>query len=97
MDELLTNVSLYWFTGTAGSSARLTKETARQASPPCPVPIGVAVLPHDITLAVRAHVEHLYDVRQWTEFEHGGHFSALEVPDQLAADITAFFQLVRSS
>ncbi|MEV8378151.1 epoxide hydrolase family protein [Kribbella sp. NPDC056861] len=97
MDELLTNVSLYWFTGTAGSSARLTKETARQASPPCPVPIGVAVFPHDITLAVRAHVEHLYDVRRWTEFEHGGHFSALEVPAQLAADITAFFQLVRSS
>jgi pimeloyl-ACP methyl ester carboxylesterase len=97
MDELLTNVSLYWLTGTAGSSARLTKETARSAPSVCPVPVGVAVLPHDITLAVRAHVEYLFDVRQWTEFEHGGHFSALEVPEQLAADISSFFRKVRSS
>jgi epoxide hydrolase len=97
LDELLTNVSLYWLTGTAGSSARLTKETAGIAPPRCAAPIGVAVLPHDITLAVRAHVEYLFDVRQWTEFEHGGHFSALEVPEQLAADITAFFRLIRRS
>jgi len=91
IDDLLTNVSLYWLTGTAGSSARLTKETAGIAPPVCTVPIAVAVMPHDITLAVRAHVEHLFDVVQWTEFAHGGHFAALEVPELLAADITGFF------
>jgi pimeloyl-ACP methyl ester carboxylesterase len=95
-DEILTNVSLYWLTGTAGSSARLTKETAGIAPPTCPAPIAVAVMPHDITLAVRAHVEYLFDVRQWTEFDHGGHFSALEVPELLAADITSFFAKLQS-
>ncbi|GAA1574492.1 epoxide hydrolase [Kribbella sancticallisti] len=96
IDELLTNVSLYWLTGTAGSSARLTKETAGIAPPLCAAPIGVAVLPHDITLAVRAHVEHLFDVVRWTEFDRGGHFAALEVPDLLAADIAGFFAELQS-
>ena len=33
---------------------------------------------------------------QWTEYEHGGHFAALEVPDLFAADVTRFFQLLQS-
>jgi pimeloyl-ACP methyl ester carboxylesterase len=97
IDHLLTNISLYWFTGTAGSSARLTKETAGIAPPICAAPVGIAVMPHDITLAVRAHVEYVHNVVRWTEFDHGGHFSALEVPDLLAADMIAFFNDLRSS
>ena len=89
-DELLTNVSLYWLTGTANSASRLRKESTKPA-PTCDVPIGVAVLPQDITQAVRPIVEQTYQVVQWTEFDRGGHFAALEVPDLLAADITTFF------
>ncbi|GAA3453405.1 epoxide hydrolase family protein [Dactylosporangium matsuzakiense] len=89
-ERLLTDVSLYWLTATAGSSARLTRETPRGAAP-CPVPVGVAVLPHDITQSVRPLAERLYDIRQWTELDRGGHFAAMEVPDLLAADIAAFF------
>jgi pimeloyl-ACP methyl ester carboxylesterase len=89
-DDLLTNVSLYWLTGTANSASRLRKESTNPART-CDVPIGVAVLPQDITQAVRPIVEQTYQVLQWTEFDRGGHFAALEVPDLLAADITSFF------
>ena len=95
-DVLLTDVSIYWFTRTAGSSARLAKESGYGT--PCPVPMGVAVLPHDIVLSVRPLAERLFDIRHWTELPRGGHFAALEVPVELAADIRAFFRsLVISS
>jgi pimeloyl-ACP methyl ester carboxylesterase len=94
IDRVLTDVMLYWLTNTSGSSARLHFESfkGRGGPLPCPAPVGVAVLPHDITLAVRPLAERLYDIVHWTEFEHGGHFAALEVPDALAADIRAFFR-----
>jgi pimeloyl-ACP methyl ester carboxylesterase len=90
-DVLLTDVSIYWFTRTAGSSARLARESGPVG--PGRFPLGVAVLPHDIVLSVRPLAERAYDVRHWTELSRGGHFAALEVPDELAADIRAFFQL----
>jgi pimeloyl-ACP methyl ester carboxylesterase len=93
-DVLLTDVSIYWFTRTAGSSARLAKESGRGA--PCPVPMGVAVLPHDIVLPVRPLAERSFDIRHWTELPRGGHFAALEVPVELAADIRAFFGSITS-
>ena len=89
-DVILTDVMHYWLTRTAASAARLVKESGR---PPvdCPAPLGVAVLPHDIVQPVRPLVEMRHDVRRWTEYPRGGHFAALEVPELLAADITAFF------
>ncbi|MEV7628434.1 epoxide hydrolase family protein [Actinoplanes sp. NPDC089786] len=89
-DRMLTDVSLYWLTATAASSARLTRETPRGAAA-CPVPVGVAVLPHDITQSVRPLAERLYDIRHWSEFERGGHFAAMEVPELLAEDVRTFF------
>ncbi|MET8797576.1 epoxide hydrolase family protein [Nocardia sp. NPDC004568] len=89
-ERMLTDVSLYWLTATAASSARLTRETTRGATP-CPVPLGVAVFAHDITQSVRPLAERLYDIRHWSEFDRGGHFAAMEVPELLAADIRAFF------
>ena len=89
-DRLLTDVTLYWLTATAASSARLHHDAPRRTDP-CPVPVGVAVFPHDITLSVRPLAERLYDIRQWSEFERGGHFAAMEVPDLLAADVRDFF------
>ncbi|RAJ40098.1 pimeloyl-ACP methyl ester carboxylesterase [Kitasatospora sp. SolWspMP-SS2h] len=89
-ERLLTGVSLYWLTATAASSARLTRETPRGGTP-CPVPLGVAVFAHDITLAVRPLVERRYDVRHWSEFDRGGHFAAMEVPGLFARDVREFF------
>jgi pimeloyl-ACP methyl ester carboxylesterase len=91
-DVILTDVMHYWLTGTAGSSARLVKESGLGSGPtPCPAPLGVAVLPYDIVQSIRPLVEMRHDVRRWTEYPRGGHFAALEVPELLADDITAFF------
>ena len=95
-EVIVTDVMHYWITGTAGSSSRLIKESGLTAGPiPCPVPLGVAVLPHDIVQPVRPLVEPRHDIRQWTEFPRGGHFAALEVPELLAADVTTFFEGLR--
>lgn len=89
---ILDDVMHYWLTRTAASSSRLVKESGLGAGPiPCPVPLGVAVLPRDIVQSVRPLAEVRHDVRQWSEFPRGGHFAALEVPDLLAADVVSFF------
>ncbi|WP_443613622.1 alpha/beta fold hydrolase [Actinomadura madurae] len=91
-DRMLTDISLYWLTATAASSARLHHDAPRGQVAKCRVPVGVAVLPHDITQSVRPLAERLYDIKHWTEFDRGGHFAAMEVPDLLAEDIRHFFQ-----
>jgi microsomal epoxide hydrolase len=96
-DELLTCISIYWFTGTIHSSMRLYYETQRSgrgASLPegrIPVPMGHARFPGDGFRTPRRWAEQLYDVRRWTELPRGGHFPALEVPDLLLAELRAFF------
>jgi epoxide hydrolase len=90
-DVILTDVMHYWITRTAASSSRLIKESANSRPTACPVPLGVAVLPHDLTRSIRLLAAQHYDLKQWTEFPRGGHFAALEVPDLLAADLTTFF------
>jgi pimeloyl-ACP methyl ester carboxylesterase len=52
----------------------------------------MVVLPYDILQSVRPLAEQDYDIVHWTEFDRGGHFSGLEVPDLLAADIRDFFR-----
>jgi epoxide hydrolase len=94
-EDILVDVMLYWLTGTAGSAARLVKESGFGGPIACKSPLGVAVLPRDITQSIRPFVERDHDVRQWTEFPRGGHFAALEVPSLLAADITSFFDAVQ--
>jgi pimeloyl-ACP methyl ester carboxylesterase len=91
-EKILTNVSLYWLTATAASSARLHHDTPRGTGAQCPVPVGVAVFPHDITQSVRPLAERLYDIRHWSEFDRGGHFAAMEAPDLLAGDVRDFFR-----
>lgn len=97
IDRLLTNVMLYWFTGTAGSSARLYYENAisKGRSISCLVPLGVAVFPHDLVLPVRSIAERQYTIVHWTEFDRGGHFAALEAPDLLTGDLRTFFRRFR--
>lgn len=89
-DRILTNITLYWLTATAASAGRLHHDAPRQIQP-CPTPVGVAVLPYDITQSVRPLAERLYNITQWTEFAHGGHFAAMEVPADLSQDIHKFF------
>jgi len=95
-DRLLTDVSVYWLTATAGSSANIYYESAKswgQTSEPSAVPTGVAVFPMDVTIRPIAEREH--NVVRWSEFDRGGHFAALEVPDLLLEDTRAFFRTLR--
>jgi epoxide hydrolase len=96
-DLLLTNVSLYWLTGTAGSSAQLYYEAGHSgawgAAEKSATPTGVAVFPGDAS--IRRTVEREHTVVHWSEFDRGGHFAAMEAPDLLVGDIRAFFHRFR--
>ena len=96
VDALLTNVTLYWLTNTAGSSAQLYYEFTHAWAEPerSSVPTGVAVFRHDIALPVRSLAEQTDTVTHWTEFDRGGHFAALETPDLLVDDVRTFFRSV---
>jgi pimeloyl-ACP methyl ester carboxylesterase len=93
-DLLLTNVSLYWFTGTAGSSANTYWESAHDPAAwapkeKSPVPLGVALGVTDIT--VRRFAERDAPVVHWTELAEGGNFLSAEQPKLYADDVRAFF------
>ncbi len=93
-DRLLTNVSLYWFTNTASSTAHTYYERFHDAEAWAPrerstVPTAVANFTTDI--AIRRFADPAHTIVRWTEFDRGGHFAALEAPDLLAADVRAFF------
>jgi microsomal epoxide hydrolase len=97
-DRLLTNVSLYWYSGSIVSSLRLYRETylaqqARLLAPlPAAVPLGVAVYPHDIYHAPRAWAQRQLNVVHWFRAERGGHFAAMEQPQVFAEDLWRFKQ-----
>ncbi|MFI0449469.1 epoxide hydrolase family protein [Actinomadura sp. 6N118] len=93
-DQLLTNVSLYWFTGSGVTAAHTLYEQAHSSDwgAPSTVPQGFAVFGADET--VRRLVPVPEDVH-WTEFERGKHFPAMEAPAQLAADLQTFFGRLR--
>ncbi len=98
-DDLLTNISIYWFTGTITSSARIYYEN-RNTPPEKPigyidVPTGAAIFPAEIYLAPRAWVEAAYDLRHWTMMPRGGHFAALEQPELYLGDLREFFRSLR--
>ena len=98
-DLLLTNVSLYWFTGTAGSSANLYYEAAHDPSAWAPkerstVPTGLAVA-STTDVAVRRFAERDSTITHWTELERGGNFLAAEQPAEYTQDVLSFFRSLR--
>ncbi|ANZ40735.1 epoxide hydrolase [Lentzea guizhouensis] len=93
-DFLLANVSVYWFTNTAGSSARLYFEDAHRedaSSEPTTFPMGVAIFPDDFQTIRRFAERDHHNLVHWSEFERGGHYSGHEAPDLLANDLKVFF------
>ncbi|MGY2894365.1 epoxide hydrolase family protein [Deinococcus sp. UYEF24] len=100
LDAVLTNISLYWFTNTIGSSVRLYRENRSQplqfsVGERVRPPLSVAVFPRELPMPPRSWVERVYDVRRWTTMPRGGHFAAMEEPELLAADIRAAFRPLR--
>ncbi|MFD7678049.1 MULTISPECIES: epoxide hydrolase family protein [unclassified Streptomyces] len=101
-DLLLTDVMLYWLTGTAGSSARIYYERAHAdywGRPPEPsvAPTALAVFPEENFVPLRHVAERTDRIVRWTEFDRGGHFAAMEEPDLLVADVRAFFRALRAT
>jgi epoxide hydrolase len=96
-DALLDNVSLYWFTNSAASSARLYWESFnRQSREVVGVPTGCSIFPKEIFRASRRWAERRFtDLRYWNELDKGGHFAALEQPELYVDELRAFFRLVR--
>ncbi|HEU4325534.1 MAG TPA: epoxide hydrolase [Roseiflexaceae bacterium] len=94
-DLLLTNVMIYWLTGTAGSAARFYKEMADAWQPVerSTVPTGVAVFPGDPP--IRRFAEREHTIVHWSEFDRGGHFAAMEAPELLVGDVRALFRQLR--
>lgn len=93
-DQLLTTVSLYWFTGAGATAAHTLYEQAHSSdwgAPPA-VPQGFAVFGADET--VRRLVPAPAGAH-WTEFARGKHFPAMEAPEDLAADLRTFFGPLR--
>ncbi|RIQ18928.1 epoxide hydrolase family protein [Jiangella rhizosphaerae] len=96
-DFILTNVSIYWFTNTAASSARFYYEDKRAAAPggPTTVPLGLAGFKDDfISMRRFAERDHARIV-QWNTYDRGGHYSAHQVPDLLVPDLREFFRGLR--
>jgi pimeloyl-ACP methyl ester carboxylesterase len=101
LDAVLTNISIYWFTQTIGSSMRIYKESRNapfnfasdlRVAPP----LGFARFPHEIVSPPRDYIARIFDIARWTDMPRGGHFAAMEQPALLARDIQAFFRPYRT-
>jgi pimeloyl-ACP methyl ester carboxylesterase len=100
LDELLTDISFYWFSSRVDASLRIYKENrahplyfkrGERVQPP----LGVARFPRELPTPPRSWVERSFNVARWTEMPKGGHFAAMEQPQLLAEDIRAFFRPLR--
>ena len=96
-DDMLANISLYWFSGAIGSSfwpyyARMHRPWPIPDDKPITVPTGYVEFPKEILRPPRSLAQKTYaDIRRWTVRDKGGHFAALEEPAALAEEIEAFF------
>jgi pimeloyl-ACP methyl ester carboxylesterase len=99
MDEVLTNVSIYWFTGSIGPSMRMYRAMAQtpaeQLSRRVEVPSGFSIFPADINLPPREWAERTSNVVRFTHPEAGGHFAPFEVPELYAKELRDFFGMFR--
>jgi pimeloyl-ACP methyl ester carboxylesterase len=99
-NEILTNVTLYWLTGTIGSSMRMYNANA--AIPPAQlarrveVPSGFSLFPGDILCPPRALLERVANVVRVTEPARGGHFAPFEQPELYAEELRNFFRPYRT-
>jgi len=98
-DEMLTNISLYWFTGSITSSARIYYENrnfpVREPLGFVTVPTAGAVFPAEIYITPRLWAETQYNIVRWTLMPRGGHFAAMEETELLLEDVREFFATLR--
>ena len=101
-DEMLANISLYWFTAAIGSS--FWPYYARHHGPwPIPdgqtvdVPTGYCEFPTEIVRPPRSLAQRTFtNIQRWSVMPRGGHFAAMEQPEALAAEIREFYRPLRT-
>ena len=85
IDELLTNISVYWFSGNVAATLRIYKENSAHplrfdSGERIVPPLCFARFPKEIVSPPREWVERVFNVARWTQMPCGGHFAALEQP-----------------
>ena len=99
-DDILDNITLYWLTNTAISSARLYWENKLAFFAPknVQIPVGVSVFPDEIYAAPRTWTERAYPrLIHYNKLDRGGHFAAWEQPELFTSELRAAFAPLRSS
>ncbi|HEY0259932.1 MAG TPA: epoxide hydrolase [Lacisediminihabitans sp.] len=98
-DEILTNVTIYWLTGTIGSSMRMYHANAAiapaQLARRVEVPSGFSIFQGDIVRPPRAWLERSTNLVRATEPPRGGHFAPFEEPELYAQELREFFRPYR--
>ena len=98
-DDVLDNITLYWLTGTAISSARLYRENTLpyfSVKGVVSVPVAVSAFPDELYQAPRSWVERAYPkLIHYTRLDRGGHFAAWEQPKTFADEMRASFHSLR--
>jgi pimeloyl-ACP methyl ester carboxylesterase len=103
-DDVLDNVTLYWLTNTAISSARLYWESkgtsavsaAAQRTSEISLPVGVTVFPDEIYRAPKSWAQRAYpNLSYFNEVDKGGHFAAWEQPELFSRELRAAFKPLR--
>jgi pimeloyl-ACP methyl ester carboxylesterase len=98
-DDILDNITLYWLTNTAISSARLYWENKLNFFAPkhLPIPVAVSVFPDEIYAAPRSWAERAYPkLIHFNRLDKGGHFAAWEQPALFVAELRASFRSLRA-
>ncbi len=99
-DMLLDNLTIYWATGTIGSSMRYYYDDIhfrRRWKPGdrVTVPTAICMWPKDLVVAPREWAERVYNVQQYALQARGGHFPGWEAPDVYAQDLRRFARLLQ--
>jgi pimeloyl-ACP methyl ester carboxylesterase len=97
-DDILDNATLYWFTNTAVSSARLYWENKLAFFAPknVQIPTAISVFPDEIYAAPRSWTERAYPkLIHYNKLDKGGHFAAWEQPELFSEEVRAGFRPLR--
>jgi pimeloyl-ACP methyl ester carboxylesterase len=97
-DDILDDITLYWLTNTAISSARLYWESKLAFFAPkhVTVPVAVSAFPNELYQAPRSWTEQAYPkLIHYNKLDRGGHFAAWEQPELFAAELRAAFKSLR--
>ncbi len=102
VDAMLDDISLYWFTNTAASSARIYWENTRAglagtSGGRIELPMAATVFPHEIFVPPKAWAEALWpNLFYWNEVDKGGHFAAFEQPKIFTEEMRKAFRSQRA-